>query len=213
METDKWHTSRMPNRGVRISRLHETMGCVGRRPREQNPAVVCRRPTAWASGTVDLVVETIAKAVSNTRLFEAAFAWQLHPHKSLVGCTNPKRRNMLAAESGLPAATRIKYLGAIHEVGGARSNPATARANASVSRWTPISKLSLNPKYRRHLASAAATPAATYGAALGRPTKAVVTKCRRAATKACHGGTNRAAPEVALCMLGAHGGQTLGQYG
>ena len=74
--------------------------------------------TAWASGPVDVVVETIAKAVSNTRIFEAAFGWQLHPQKSVVGCTNPKGRKRLAAASGLPAATRIKDLGAIHEVGG-----------------------------------------------------------------------------------------------
>ena len=46
--------------------------------------------TAWASGPVDVVVETIAKAVSNTRLFEAAFGWQLHPQTSVVGCTNPR---------------------------------------------------------------------------------------------------------------------------
>ena len=124
--------------------------------------------TAWASGPVDVVVETIAKAVSNTRLFEAAFGWQLHPQKSVVGCTNPKGINRLAAESGLPAATRIKDLCAIHEVGGARSNPATTRAKASLSRWMRISKLYLNPKCRRQLASAAATPAATYGSALGR---------------------------------------------
>ena len=35
--------------------------------------------TAWASGPVDVVIETTAKAVNNTRLFEAAFGWQLHP--------------------------------------------------------------------------------------------------------------------------------------
>ena len=78
---------------------------------------------AWANGPVDVVVDTIAKAVSNTRLFEAAFGWQLHPQKSVVGCTNPQGRKRLAAESGLPAATRIKDLGAIHEVGVPAATP------------------------------------------------------------------------------------------
>ena len=117
VEADEWHTSRLPDRGLRASRLHKPWAALVGAKEHINRLLYVDDSTAWASGPVNVVVETIAKAVSNTRLFEAAFGWQLHPQKSVVGCTNPKGRKRLAAESGLPAATRIKDLVAIHEVG------------------------------------------------------------------------------------------------
>ena len=60
----------------------------------------------------------------------------------------------------------------------------------------------LSPKVRKQLLAAGCTPALAYGAAIGRPTRAACRQATRAAVRAGHGGTNKAAPDIALGLLG-----------
>ena len=78
--------------------------------------------TAWATGTPNQVEQALEKGIAQTRAYEKATSWNLHPVKSTVSTTVKRVTKKVVTSTGPTGDAKVKDLGIIHQIGRRRKH-------------------------------------------------------------------------------------------